>query len=453
MSLNNVNTVEKNVVELEFSIDRAAFEEAVNKEFKRSLPKLNIPGFRKGKAPRAIVEKMYGKGVFYEDALNAILPAEYEAALKESGAAAVSRPEFEVVSMDGDIQMKAKLYVKPDVAIDDYKGIAADRVVKKVTDADIDEDIKRVQNRNSRTIDVTDRAAQLEDTVIIDYVGECEGKKFEGGSAEGHHLKLGSGQFIPGFEDQIVGHSIGDAFDVNVTFPEEYHAEDLKGKPAVFHVKLNGIQYTELPALDDDFAKDVSDFDTFADYKADVAAKIAERYGKAADSALEEKLIDVLVEKLEADIPECMYDNETENMVRDYDSRMRMQGLDLNTYFKYTGQNLDSMRANFRPQAERSVKTRLALEKIAELEKLSVTEEELEEEFKRIADAYGMELDKVKESIPVDSLKEDLLVKNALKFVRENAVVTEKDEDEVRAEEEKAAEAKKAEEEKAEEKK
>jgi len=445
MKLINVNNVETNVVEIEFTIDRDVFEAAVTAEFKKNAPKMNIPGFRKGKAPRAIIEKMFGKGVFYEDALNAVIPNEYEAALKESGAEAVSRPEFDVVSMEGDIQLKAKFFIKPEVEVKEYKGLAADRVIKKVTEDDVNADIKRVQERNSRTVDVTDRAAQLEDTVVIDYVGTVDGVEFQGGKAEGHNLKLGSGQFIPGFEDQIVGHSIGDEFDVNVTFPEEYHADELKGKAAVFAVKLNGIKYTELPELDDEFAKDVSEFDTFAEYKADVESKIADRYMKAADAALEEKLIEKLLETFEAEVPECMIDNECENMVRDYDNRMRMQGLDLATYFKYTGQTLESMREQFRPQADRSVKTRLALEYVANTESIAVTEEEMDEEFKRIADAYGMEVEKVKESIPADVLTEDLKIRNALKFVRENAVVTDRDADEVAAEEAAKAEAEKAE--------
>jgi len=440
MKLINVADVEKNVVEIEFSIDRAVFEEAVTKEFKKNVKNINIPGFRKGKAPRSVIEKMYGKGVFYEDALNAILPTEYEAALKESGADAVSRPEFDIVNMDEDVVMKAKIFVKPEVTVSDYKGIAADRLIKKVTEEDVNADIKRVQDRNSRTVDVTDRAAQLEDTVVIDYCGSVDGVEFEGGKAEGHNLKLGSGQFIPGFEDQIVGHNIGDEFDVNVTFPEDYHAEELKGKAAVFACKLNGIKYTELPELDDEFAKDVSEFETFAEYKADVEAKIADRYLKAADNALDEKLLDAILEKFEADVPEVMYENETENMVRDYDNRMRMQGLDLATYFKYTGQTLETLREQFRPQAERAVKIRLALEKIAEIENVVVSDEELEAEFKRIADAYGMEADKVKESLPADTLTEDLRIQNALKLVRENAVITDKDADEEAAKAEAEAE-------------
>lgn len=440
MTLNNVTTNENNSVVLEFSIDQAVFEAAVAKVYAKQVKNITIPGYRKGKAPRKIIEAMYGKGVFYEDALNDILPAEYDAALKESGAEAVSRPDFEVVSMEGDVQMKATIFVKPDTTIDGYKGLAVDRILPPVTDEDIDADIKATQRRNARTIEITDRAAQTDDIVTIDYVGTVDGAEFEGGKADGHNLKLGSGSFIPGFEDQIVGHNIGDEFDVNVTFPEDYHAEDLKGKAAVFHVKLNAIKFDELPELDDEFAKDVSDFDTFAAYREDVAKKIAERRENYANNDVEEALSKKLAELLEADIPEVMYENETENCVRDYDYRMRMQGLDLQTYFKYTGQTLDTLRANFRPQAENNVKVRLALEKIAELEGITVTDEEIEEELKKMAEGYQMELDQIKAQVPTDSVKADLLVRNAMKFVHDNAVVTDKEKaDEPAAEEEEKA--------------
>lgn len=427
MSLKNLTKPEKNVVEFEFTIDAEAFKKAVSDAYKKNVGKMNVPGFRKGKAPRAIIEKMYGKGVFYDEALNACIPDAYEAAYAEAAVEGVSRPEFDVVSLeDGeDVVMKAKIFVKPEVEISDYAGIEAERSVKPVTDDEVNADIERKRNQNSRMIDVTDRAAADGDTVNIDYEGSVDGVPFDGGKADGHELKLGSGQFIPGFEGQIVGHNTGDEFDVNVTFPEDYHAEELKGKPAVFNVKLNGIKFTELPALDDEFAKDVSEFDTLADYTADVRKKLEEKNAKDADAAVEEKLIDALLGKLEADIPEAMFENETENLLRDYDNRLRMQGLDLSTYFKYTGLDLDSMRKQFRPQAERQVKTRLALEKIAAKEALEVTESDIEDEFKRIAEAYQMELDKVKEALPAESITEDMRVKKAIEFVKNSAKITE----------------------------
>ncbi len=273
-------------------------------------------------------------------------------------------------------------------------------------------------------IDVTDRAAALEDTVDINYEGSVDGVPFEGGKADGHSLTLGSGQFIPGFEDQIVGHNIGDEFDVNVTFPEKYHAEELAGKAAVFKVKLNGIKFNEKPALDDDFAKDVSEFDTLAEYKADIRAKLEENNKKSADAAVDEQLVAAVVEKLEGDIPEVMYDAECENMVRDFDTRLRMQGMDLKTYFKYTGMDLDGLREQSRPQAERQVKTRLALETIAANEKIEASDDEIEEEFKRLSEAYGMEVDQIKAQIAPEALAEDIKVRKAVEFIRDNAKIT-----------------------------
>ncbi|MBQ4574415.1 MAG: trigger factor [Clostridia bacterium] len=427
MTLKNITNPEKNVTELEFIIEKEVFDAAVDKQFKKNAPKMNIPGFRRGKAPRSIIEKMYGKGVFYEDALNDVLPAAYEAALAESKAEAVSRPEFDVDSIDENgVVVKAKFYVKPEVTIDGYKGIEAERTLVPVTDADVDAEINTTRERNSRLVDVTDRAAQLEDTVVIDFEGFVDGVAFDGGKGEKFNLRLGSGQFIPGFEDQIVGHNIGDEFDVNVEFPAEYHAADLAGKPAVFKVKLHEIKFNELPALDDEFAKDVSEFDTLDEYKADVKAKLEAKNTKTADNEVEEKLINTLIDNLGADIPEAMFVTETENFLRDYDSRLRMQGLDLNTYFKYTGMDLDTLRAQFRPQAERQVKTRLALEKIAELEAIEATEEDIEAEFNRLAAAYNMPADQIKATIAAEDLAKDIKVQKAVDLVKSSAVVTDK---------------------------
>lgn len=427
MSLNNVtNLEEKNMVEIEFTIDRAVFDDAVMKVYRKNVGKMNVPGFRKGKAPKNIIEKMYGKGVFYDEALNDVIPDAYDSVLKESGAVAVSRPEFDVVSIeDGeDVVLKATFYIKPEVTIEDYKGIEAERIITPVTEEDLSKDIERTRERNSRLIDITDRPAQDGDTVVIDYKGFADDVQFEGGTADDHNLVLGSGQFIPGFEEQIIGKNIGDEFNVNVTFPEEYQSEDLKGKPAVFEVKLKEIKFSELPELDDEFAKDVSEFDTFDEYKADVKAKLEDRNNKASDSALDETLIDALIAKMTVDVPPPMIDNEAENLLRDYDNRLRMQGLDLDTYFRYTGMTLDTMREQFKPQAERQVRAQLAFEKIAELENIAVEEADIEEEFNNIAKAYNMELDKVRESVTPDMLQGDLRIRKALKFVRDNAVIT-----------------------------
>ena len=425
MILNKAEKTEKNLYELEFTVDKAAFDAAVDKVYRKNVKNINVPGFRKGKAPKSIIEKMYGTGVFFEDAINELLPEAYSEAVKEADIKVVSQPEFDVVSIDENgLKMSAKVYVKPEVEIKDYLGIEVEKEVVAVSDEDVDREIETIRERNSREIDVTDRPAEMGDTTVIDFEGFCDGVAFEGGKGTDYALKLGSGSFIPGFEEQIVGKSIDEEFDVNVTFPEEYHAADLAGKPSVFKVKIHAITKVELPELDDDFAKDVSEFDTFAEYKADVKAKIEKRHEAAAENAVEDKLVEALIEKLEADIPEPMFVAETENFVRDYDTRLRSQGLDLNTYFKYTGMNLDSLREQMRPQAERQVKARLALEKIAALENLEATEEDINAEYEKIAAAYGIEIDQVKASIDSDAIAADMKVQKAMELVKEKAVIT-----------------------------
>ncbi len=425
MKLIKAEKIEKSKTELQFSVDKATFDEAVNKAYLKDGKKMSIPGFRKGKAPRAVIEKMYGKGVFYETAINDILPGAYSEAVEESGISPVASPEFDIVSLDDNgLVLSAKVYVKPEVTLKEYKGLTATRTVAPVEDAEVEQEINTVRDRNSREIEVMGRPAEKGDTAVIDYEGFCDGKAFEGGKGENYALKLGSNTFIPGFEDQIVGKNIGDEFDVNVIFPTEYHAADLAGKPAVFKCKLHALTKVELPELDDDFAKDVSEFDTFDAYKADLKAKIQKRHEDSANAAADEQLVDALINNMEAEIPAPMYDAEAENFLRDYDNRLRMSGLDLNTYLKYTGMTLDKMREQFRPQAERQVKARLALEKIVELEGIEATEEDINGEIERIAAAYNMPVDKVKESVPTDAIADDMKVKKAMDLVKANAVVT-----------------------------
>ena len=424
MSLTKSELIEKNQYELQFSVDKATFDAAIDKVYRKQVKSITVPGFRKGKAPKSIIEKMYGTGVFYEDAINDLIPEHYTAALKESGLEVVSQPEFDIVSIDENgLVLSAKVFVKPEVEIKDYLGIKVEKEVTPVTDEDVNKEIETVRERNSREIEVTDRAAEMGDTAVIDFEGFCDGVAFEGGKGTDYALKLGSGSFIPGFEEQVAGKNIDEEFDVNVTFPTEYHAEDLAGKEAVFKCKIHAITKVELPALDDDFAKDVSDFDTFDEYKADLKAKIEKRHEANADNAVEEKLVEALIEKLEADIPEAMFVAETENFVRDYDNRLRSQGLDLNMYFKYTGMTLDNLRKQMRPQAERQVKARLALEKIAALENLEATEEDINGEYENIANAYGVELDQVKASIDAEAIAADMKVKKAMDLVKEKAAI------------------------------
>lgn len=423
MSLIKKELTEKSGFVMEFSVSKEAYDKAENEAYKKNVKSINVPGFRKGKAPKSIIEKMYGKGIFFEDAINACIPEAFEEAVKEAGLDVVGTPKFDLVSNDGDIVLKAEGFVKPEVTIDGYKGIEAEKKVAEVTDEEIEAELMRARQRNARTIEVTDRAAQNGDICNIDYEGSVDGTLFDGGKADGHDLKLGSGSFIPGFEDQIVGKNIGDEFDVNVTFPEDYHAKELAGKAAIFKTKLNAIKFEELPEADDEFAKDVSEFDTLDEYKADIKAKMVKRNEDKAQGEFETALAEALMEKLVAEIPEPMFEAETENFVRDYDTRLRQSGLDLNTYFKYTGLTLDALREQMRPQAEKQVKVRLALEKIASLENLTVTDEEVEAEYTRISEAYNVPADQVKNMIASEDIKADLLVAHAMDLVKENAKI------------------------------
>ena len=425
MSLLKSEKTNPGEITLEFSVDRDTFKKALSDSYRKNAAKVTVPGFRKGKAPRSVIEKMYGKGFFYEDAFNAILPEAFEAALEESKIGeTVGQPEFDVLSADEEngVVFTAKVFPKPEAEIKDYLGIKAEKKVARVTKAEVEAELKTIQERNSREIEVTDGVSAMGDVCTIDYEGSVDGVPFDGGKGEGYPLKLGSGNFIPGFEEQVAGHKLEEEFDVNVTFPEEYHAKELAGKAAVFKTVIHKIAHIELPALDDDFAKDVSEFDTIDEYRADLKAKIAKRHEAEAEEKFESALMEALMEKLVAEIPEAMYVAETENFVRDYDNRLRMQGLDLKTYFQYTGMDLDTLRAQLRPQAEKQVKMRLALEKIAQLENITATEEDVTAELQRIADAYQMKIEDVRNAIPADSVAEDIKVKKAMDLVKEKAI-------------------------------
>lgn len=426
MNLIKSEKTDKGVWTLQFSVDKDTFAKAVSDSFRKNSGKITVPGFRKGKAPRAVVEKMYGKGYFYEDAFNAVLPDAFEAALKDSKLDMVGQPDFDVVSVSDEdgVVFSAKVSVKPEVKIEGYLGIEAEKKVVPVTDEEVDQEIKTLQERNSRETDLDEGGkAEMGDICTIDFDGSVDGVPFDGGKGSDYPLKLGSGNFIPGYEEQVAGHTLNETFDVKVSFPEDYHVKELAGKPAVFKTTIHKIQHIELPALDDDFAKDFTEFDTFDEYRKDVRAKIEKRHGEEADSEFESAVLDQLIEKTDAEIPETMFVAETENFVRDYDNRLRMQGLDLKTYFQYTGMDLDKLRAQLRPQAEKQVRLRLALEKIAELEKLESTQEDIDGEIQRIADAYQMKVEDVRKAVPVDSVAEDMKVKKAMDLVKEKAVI------------------------------
>ncbi len=424
MALKQANKVETNRVELEVEVDAQAFEAAVHAAYRKNVGKVNVPGFRKGKAPRAIVEKMYGTGVFYEDAINDLYPTALEEAIRESGYEYVEdKVDLDVVSVGPEgLCFKAVITVKPEIEVTEYKGLKAKKKATSVKEDEINAELTKLQERNSRLVTVEDRAAAEGDTAVLDYDGYVDDVAFEGGKGENYSLVLGSGQFIPGFEEQVVGKKPGEAFDVNVTFPDEYHAAELAGKPAVFKCVLHEIKYKELPELNDDFAKDCSEFDTLEELKADIKAKLKQQKSKAADEAFETELLEQLCANIQGEIPEAMYENRINESVQDFGYRLQMQGLDLNTYMQYTGMDMENFRKGFREQAERSVQSRLALEKIAQLENLVLTDEEVEAEFQKYADQYSMELEKIKSLIPEASIRGDLAVAKAMDVVKANAV-------------------------------
>ena len=411
-------------MELEIEVGAEEFAAAVQAAYRKNIGKMNIPGFRKGKAPRAYVEKIYGTGVFYEDAINALYPSALDAAIEESGYEYVEdKIDLDVVSVGEEgLCFKAVITVKPAIELKEYKGLKAAKKTVSVKETEVNEALAQLQDRNSRLVTVEDRAAQNGDTVVFDFEGFADGVAFEGGKAENHSLVLGSGQFIPGFEDQIVGKKTGEEFDVEVTFPEEYHAADLAGKPAVFKCKLHEIKVKELPELNDDFAKDCSEFDTLEELKADTKSNLKKQKEKTAEEAFENELIDLLVANVEGEIPDAMYENRINENVQDFGYHLQSQGLNLETYMQYTGMDMDAFREGFREQAVRFVKLRLALEKVAELENIVPTEEEIEAEYTKFSEAYKMSVEQIKSMISAKDLSKDLAVTKAMDVVKGAAV-------------------------------
>lgn len=428
MSLKETKKIDTNRYQLEITIDGDKFKEAIKEAYRRNGKKINVPGFRKGKAPLHMIETYYGTEVFFEDALNLLYNDAVEDAIKESGLKVIDdKMDFDLVSISKDdgVDFKVSLTTYPEITLKEYKGLKAEKVAVKVDAAEVNSELNAMAERNSRMVSVEDRAAKKGDTVVIDFEGFTDGKAFEGGKAEGHSLELGSGQFIPGFEDQIIGKNIGDEFDVNVTFPEEYGAKELAGKPAVFKVKLHEIKIKELPAIDDEFAKDVSEFDTLKDLKADLKKKALDRKKKAAEEAVENELVQQIVDGIEGDIPEAMFENRLNQSVEEFAYRLQSQGMNLETYLKYTNSTIDDFKKSFRPQAEMQVKYRLALDKIAELENLKAEEKDLEEEYKKLAEGYGIDVDKVKAAIPASELEKDICANKAIDLVKNSAEITE----------------------------
>ncbi|MBE6810743.1 MAG: trigger factor [Ruminococcaceae bacterium] len=427
MTLKETNKIETNRYQLEIVIDGEQFREAIKQAYRKEGKKITIPGYRPGKAPLAMIEARYGSEIFFEDALNLLYADAVEAAINESGLKVIDdKMDFELVSISKEdgVDFKVSVTTYPEIELEAYKGLKAERPLVKVEAAEVNAEVKSLQERNARMISVEDRAAKKGDTVVIDFEGFKDGVAFDGGKAEGHSLELGSGQFIPGFEDQIIGKNIDDEFDVNVTFPEEYGAEELAGQPAVFKVKLHEIKVRELPVADDEFAKDVSEFDTLKELKADIKKKALERKKKAAEEAVENILVQQIVDGIKGEIPEAMFTNRLNQSVEEFGYRLQSQGMSLDLYLQYTGSTIEQFRETFRPQAEMQVKYRLALEKIVELEGIKADEEAVEAEFTKIAEGYGVDVDKVKAVIPASEVEKDVAVGKAIDFVKANAVIT-----------------------------
>ncbi len=426
MSLKSSNKVDTNVWELEVSVDGDTFKDAVTKAYLKQRKNITIPGFRKGKAPRAFIEKYYGEGVFYEDALEAIYPDAVASAIEEAKLEPVDTPyDLEIPEMGNDgVTMKFKVTVKPEVELGEYKGLKATKKSTKVTADEVKAELARMQEQNSTVSDVDDRAVKNNDIVVIDFEGFVDGKAFEGGKAEKYELTIGSNQFIPGFEDQIIGHKIGDKFDVNVKFPEDYQA-DLASKDAVFKIKLHGIKVKEVPALDDEFAKDVSEFDTLDELKKDIKKQLEKRKNDDAENELHNTLLEEVAKGIKAEIPEAMIEKTIDDDVNEYSYRLQSQGLKLETYLKYTGMDMKGFREGFKERAETQVRLNLALEKIIEKEKIEVTEEDIEAEYKKYADAYNMDIDTIKKAVSAESLKPELASRKAIDLIVDSAVVTE----------------------------
>ncbi len=427
MSLKNATKLENNRVELEIEVDAATFEAAVNAAYKKDVKRMAVPGFRKGKAPRALIEKTYGSGIFYETAMNDVYPAALDEAIKASDYEYVEdKIDLDVVSVGPEgLVFKATITVKPEVTLRGYKSLKATKKVEAVSDEDVEDELKKLQGRNARMVSVEDRAAEMGDTVTFDFEGFQDGVAFEGGKGENHALVLGSGQFIPGFEEQLVGAAVDADVEVNVTFPEEYLAAELAGKPAVFKCKVHKIEKKELPEIDDELIKDCSDFETVDEFKADAKKRLEEQRENAAQADVDEKLVEGLLKCMKADIPEAMYERAIDDRIQDFAYRLQSQGLSLELYLQYTGMDEKAFRDSFREQAEKQVKVRLTLEAIAKKEKIKPSDEELEAEYAKFAEQYGMEVDKVKAAIPATALVEDLSVSKAMDFVKEHATITE----------------------------
>lgn len=426
MSLQNVEKLEHNMAKLTIAVDAADFIAAMKQSYNKQKGKINVPGFRKGKVPMAYLEKTYGPEMFYEDAANAVIPAAYQEAAVESGLEITSQPTIDAVQMEKgkDFIFTAEVALKPEVTLGEYKGIEVEKKQIEVTDEEVAKELVNAQEQNSREITVEDRPVQDGDIVNIDYAGSVDGVAFDGGTAKDQNLVIGSHTFIDTFEDQLIGKNIGDEVNVNVTFPEEYHAPDLAGKPALFEVKINGIKTKELPVLDDDFAQDVSEFDTLDEYKEDIKKKLVEQKEQAAKTDKENAILEKVVENAQMDIPEAMVETQQQQLADDFAQRLSYQGLQIEQYFQFTGMTREKFMEDLKPQALKTIQTRLVLEAIVDAENIEVTEEELNAEYEKMASTYQMEVEKIKEILAgaqEESMKKDIAVQKAIDFVAEQA--------------------------------
>lgn len=417
--------IEKNLVKLTFEVSAEDFDKAINQVYKKNVKKFNVPGYRKGKAPRKIIEKYYTEAVFYDEAINSVLPQAYDEALKESGVESVARPEIDVeeIKKGEPVVFTALVTTKPEVKLGDYKGIEVEKIDHTVTDEDVDKDIEATQKKNARLITVDDRAIENGDIAVIDFEGFVDGVAFDGGKAENYNLTIGSGNFIPGFEEQIIGHSTDEEFSINVKFPEEYQAEELAGKDAEFKIKLHEIKAKELPEVDDEFVKDVSEKETVAEYRDELKETIAARLEDEAEKDKDNQIAEKLIELLEGEIPQAMYDNQVNEMVRDFEMRIRSQGIDMNTYLQYMGIDLDGLKKMYADEAKKRVQLRLALETIAKKENIEVTDADLDEAYNKMAEAYKVDVETVKGAVPAETLTLDVKAEKALNMVKDSVVV------------------------------
>ncbi len=415
-----VEKTEKNIVNLEFGVSAEAFEAAMQKAYIKNVKSFNIPGFRKGKAPRKIIEKMYSPAVFYDDAINFVFPEAYENAIAEAGVEPVDRPEVDIKQFPEEgknLILTAKVTVKPEVTLGKLDKITVEAPSYPVAKKDVDAEIERMRQQNARIVPVEDRASQNGDTVVIDYEGFCDGVAFDGGKAEGHNLELGSGQFIPGFEDQLVGKKPGEDVEVKVTFPKEYHAENLAGKDAIFNVKVHEIKAKELPELDDEFAKDVSEFETIKELRDDINKKLKEAAAQREKQELENNAIDFVISKMKAEIPEVMYENRIDDMVRDFEMRLSYQGMNVEKYLQFSGMDMATFRGQFKEQAEKQVKGMLALEAVAKKQKIEAADADVEAEYAKLAEQYKMEVDQIKTYIQSEDLKKDVVTNKTIEYL------------------------------------